>query len=168
VDHGAQRLARFEHAGDLSARGGGRDGARGGNLGARRGCHEACAICGHGQRLPWMAADCREESEGAEVAARERAHDGRERQHRGESEGGSGGEIACRLRVWRRTTESEGAREESGRRQNRAPKNVNAYTNVLISSKDRDFWLMKYLTDSLIGPRNIDVIYFGLFSIEKN
>jgi hypothetical protein len=37
---------------DLSARGGGRDGARRGNLGAGRGCHEACTICGRGQRLP--------------------------------------------------------------------------------------------------------------------
>jgi hypothetical protein len=44
---------------DLSARGGGRDGARGGNLGAGRGCHEACAICGRGQWLPWIAANYR-------------------------------------------------------------------------------------------------------------
>jgi hypothetical protein len=83
-----------------------------------------------------MVADCREESGGAEMAARERADGGRERQHRGESGGGSGDEIARRLRVWRRTAESGGAREESGRRQNRAPKNVNAYTNVLSSSRD--------------------------------
>jgi hypothetical protein len=54
VDHGGQRLAGFERAGDLSL---GEDGAmgrmmgiadpwRGGNLGAGRGCHEACAIYG--------------------------------------------------------------------------------------------------------------------------
>jgi hypothetical protein len=99
VDHGGQRLAGFERAGDLSAWGGGLDGAHGGNLGAGRGCHEACTICGCGQRLPWMATDCREESGGADMAARERADGGRERQQRGESGGGSGGEIARRLRV---------------------------------------------------------------------
>jgi hypothetical protein len=92
VDHSGQRLAGFERAGDLSL---GEEGAMGwmtgiadpwrrGNLGAGRGCHEACAICGRGQRLPWMAVDCREESGGAEMAAKERADGGRERQQRGE------------------------------------------------------------------------------------
>jgi hypothetical protein len=51
--------------------------------------------------------------------------------------GGSGGEIWR----WRRTAESGGAIEESGgrgddRRQNRAPKIVDAYTNVLSGSRD--------------------------------
>jgi hypothetical protein len=85
VDHGGQRLAGFERAGDLSAWGGGRDGAHEGNLGAGRDCHEACVICGRGQRLPWMVVDCIEESGGAEMAARERADGRRERQQRGES-----------------------------------------------------------------------------------
>jgi hypothetical protein len=92
VDHSGQRLAGFERAGDLSLREEGAmgwmtgiaDPWRGGNLGAGRGCHEACAICGRGQRLPWMAVDCREESGGAEMAAKERADGGRERQQRGE------------------------------------------------------------------------------------
>jgi hypothetical protein len=92
MDHSGQRLAGFERAGDLSLREEGAmgwmtgiaDPWRGGNLGAGRGCHEACAICGRGQRLPWMAVDCREESGGAEMAAKERADGGRERQQRGE------------------------------------------------------------------------------------
>jgi hypothetical protein len=45
-------------------------------------------------------------------------------------------------RRWRRTAKSGGAREESGgwgddRRQNRAPKIVDAYTSVLSSSRDK-------------------------------
>jgi hypothetical protein len=87
VDHGRQRLAGFERTRDLSVRGGGRDGARGGNLGAGRDCHEACVICGRGQRLPWMAADCR-----ARRWRRESAHTTGERDN---IEGRAG-------RVWRR------------------------------------------------------------------
>jgi hypothetical protein len=47
------------------------------------------------------------------MAARERVDGGREGQHRGESGGGTGGEIARRLRLWRRIAEGGGAREES-------------------------------------------------------
>jgi hypothetical protein len=81
------------------------------------------------------------------MAARERADGGREGQHRGESGGWPGGEIARRLRLWRRTAESGGAREESGDVRTVHQKNVNVYTNVLCSSRDlREqmiFWKLK-------------------------
>jgi hypothetical protein len=92
----------------------------------------------------------REESGGVEMATRETQIAGG---------GGSGGEIWR----WRRTAESGGAREESGgwgddRRQNRAPKFVDAYTssrdfvNIFFSKCKRAMY--HYINEKKIGIRS--------------